>query len=810
MPETTTITFPPLKTTFTESCSDGSATTTVVTATFAPVTTTQIPVFNLNITASGVDKVTYKVTPSILPTAKVTLSCDNTPIPIIITSTPGADGSTTIYPPINNKPTQVSFTSAAPPGPTCTSSPILCGKICTINCISCGIFGCGGICPGCGGDWGIVGGGSQTGSCVGSSCPTNKDEDYDSEGNDPCQPDVKTSTGLCSNGNYPIWDPVTSSVSCDYSADQAPDVMTSCQAEIDKDLGTSVDLAGQSSECCPLAKRSGFDIFGLMGKRQANNKNCGPDPDYPNNPPTGGKNYHKVFECDYDKWPNVCANAQSAIVSRGKSPIMTYAGPGARQGVMKDVTKPWYSGKWESGPKPLIDKATKKPKKTHGWGLTGCEVEEYPWGSGAPNRNPNLKKWDQQSVLRLIPETENGDHGNALQNFLFKAGNNNNEQAKGLIFSVSFVGASKPVGTSDADFFIDPSKRADAEAKNICVIPYGVHFLFVNYSPTDQGERSYDPWWDDKLFDKTVKIETDKNGVTLATQVVKTNSRYCQSPSPGKQSWNAANKKWEEYSPATSFDRRRGNRYYSCDNYPGYSGPKEMRKFRRRGRRALADLAGEEDLDWQEPGLNVTNTFSNGTVEYFQDDWEEEDELSTSNLPLHSSEDDTFSTELTRDIDVIKDVSLPSRAQGLGLASRGLSAKRAAGGSFLDASAFLYLGCGNDSGDECAGVGMECGPTDFEDPPAETTTTSRTPSSTAAAPPPSTPTAPAEPQLVADCAFWDMGWGWQFEIYNIFGWATDDGGKGLHDNENGCGALTGVCPPEKVVQTHAILLTLIL
>ncbi|KAI4861986.1 hypothetical protein F4820DRAFT_451451 [Hypoxylon rubiginosum] len=37
----------------------------------------------------------------------------------------------------------------------------------------------------------------------------------------------------------------------------------------------------------------------------------------------------------------------------------------------------------------------------------------------------------------------------------------------------------------------------------------------------------------------------------------------------------------------------------------------------------------------------------------------------------------------------------------------------------------------------------------------------------------------------ADCAFWDEGWGYRFEIYKIAYWATD-GGKKLHNEENGC------------------------
>ncbi|KAK1997923.1 hypothetical protein LX36DRAFT_711244 [Colletotrichum falcatum] len=44
--------------------------------------------------------------------------------------------------------------------------------------------------------------------------------------------------------------------------------------------------------------------------------------------------------------------------------------------------------------------------------------------------------------------------------------------------------------------------------------------------------------------------------------------------------------------------------------------------------------------------------------------------------------------------------------------------------------------------------------------------------------------------------------------YNIHGWATD-GGKGLHDNENGCGALTGwdweAATDTKYAQVHFYL-----
>jgi len=41
--------------------------------------------------------------------------------------------------------------------------------------------------------------------------------------------------------------------------------------------------------------------------------------------------------------------------------------------------------------------------------------------------------------------------------------------------------------------------------------------------------------------------------------------------------------------------------------------------------------------------------------------------------------------------------------------------------------------------------------------------------------------------ITADCEFWDEVAYYRFRIYNIQGWA-DDGGKALHNEENGCPA----------------------
>jgi chitinase len=66
-----------------------------------------------------------------------------------------------------------------------------------------------------------------------------------------------------------------------------------------------------------------------------------------------------------------------------------------------------------------------------------------------------------------------------------------------------------------------------------------------------------------------------------------------------------------------------------------------------------------------------------------------------------------------------------------------------------------------------------------------TSSTTTKPSSTAPPPPPPKPT----PE--ATCEYFYGGVLYEFFIYYISGWDTDDLEGHLHDEENGCGALTG-------------------
>lgn len=352
--------------------------------------------------------------------------------------------------------------------------------------------------------------------------------------------------------------------------------------------------------------------------------------------------------------------------------------------------------------------------------------------------------------------------------------------AKGLIFSVSFVNG--PEGTTDADFFIDPDKEDEAKKKNICAIPYGIHFLLVNQpSKMYPRERSYDPWWDNKLFDKTTRIDL-KKGSAVSIKTAKTVSHYCESPSPGKSYWDPAAAAWKPSPNIVSKDRKRGNKYYSCDNYPGYTGPAEMR--RKRGHRGLPKLTPAEVQELARQGGKITT--SDGRLTVIDKDKDVKPEEMVISPPVPHYHLGMPPSPAAKEWNQNKNFALRKMR-------RVLSPRQITAGSFLDPSAFLYLGCGNSDEDHCVLPGAECsimdelpdGEKDDDDDTGDNPITT-----TAAAPAPDPTPAPAPaPTPHADCAFWDSGLAWQFEIYNIQGWVTD-GGKSLKEEESGCGALT--------------------
>ncbi|KAK8060152.1 hypothetical protein PG996_010082 [Apiospora saccharicola] len=160
---------------------------------------------------------------------------------------------------------------------------------------------------------------------------------------------------------------------------------------------------------------------------------------------------------------------------------------------------------------------------------------------------------------------ENQSHGGSLSGFsrqLTKGGSK-----AGIPYKVEFTNG--PSGTTDEDYFLGEDR-----SKNRCALPYGNAFLLINSAVVNKGERSHDPWWDDKTFEETLAYKTDSNGRVTASVTTMGVSAYCKYPSPGKKFWDGT--QWLQHPLATSLPRKEKQgrvAYYSCDNYPGYAGP---------------------------------------------------------------------------------------------------------------------------------------------------------------------------------------------------------------------------------------------
>lgn len=651
------------------------------------------------------------------------------------------------------------MTKLEPPGPACTTN---CGHKCSSFC--------GGPCLFCppNGEWpspDFV----DPGDPDPPPFPPPPDDPPPGSEGDICQPDVKTDVGLCPNGNLPIFDPVSMQVRCDISPDAAQSYMTGCQAALDEDLESAKAEAELSSECCPA------DVRSKLGLPKNVKVPACPAPNQPALPLT-------TFTCDFNKWPNVCANARSAILSRGKPETLTYAGNSRLH-----LTKPWYEGKWQSGSNPGKNKNPdlNTVEKFNGWGLVDCQVEEYPWGSGNPNRNPKNVIWDDQSVLRLIPGDENRDHGKALSNFYREAGGGGGSGHKNAIelrYKVEFVNGA--IGTTDDDYFLGADR-----SKNICADPYGNAFLLVNSATVNPGQRSYDLWWDDKLYEKTIGYETDINGQVTSTQTTMTNSAYCQYPSPGKKIWSGH--EWAQHGLSGSFNRLRKDdkiNWYSCDDYPGYSGPAMVPGMKqRRGRKVFDELsAGNSSTP------KVVSAKAGATTTRIHKDvvdiLDPEPRRRHANYPNETDQPDEFP-------------GIHVRNTHSNMTRYALGVRQLSSGSFLDPSAFMYLGCDGSDEDLCFYLGDACssapgsaggGDSDNWDtpdppplPPPPPPPSSPSPSPTPLDPPAPPPT----PEAMCD-RMDDNGLAMRLHVYNIRNWAEKDGGKVLHKQENGCGALT--------------------
>lgn len=216
-----------------------------------------------------------------------------------------------------------------------------------------------------------------------------------------------------------------------------------------------------------------------------------------------------------------------------------------------------------------------------------------------------------------------------------------------------------------------------------------------------------DPWWDNKLFAKTINYGTDTNGRVTSSSVVQTVSAYCQYPSPGKLFMQDGG--WARHPLGNTLDRRDSRAYWSCDNFPTYTGP-IGHPVRRRGR----------PLEWDEDAQN------NRT----------EDEAQ----PITFGKDGVHAAAEYNNAADFYNTSRSSSKPNLSRTGSQLIKGRAAG-SFLDASAFLYLDCGTNDDDPCYYEGDACSDNDAGDGytvPGDTPTPTTSPTATSTQPPTTT------------------------------------------------------------------------
>ncbi|KAI4724637.1 pectin lyase-like protein [Aureobasidium sp. EXF-10728] len=804
---TTTISFPPFTTsldvawttTLTFKGSDGKTTTSKTvtrtiqrtTLSIPPVTTTAIPFWEVpypNPTANDPNGTVIYITQSIQPT------------PFVITDDPNPQNKTGVSHPVNTRtitppPYPYSFSTPTPrttPTTTTKSSTTPVPIIVSIHtgtpspkCKS--LVGCGSRCKiFCGGPCLFNCPGHQNTDFPDSNDPDpplppddpedpeddpdeceEGDEDCEEE-EDQCDASLSSSTGVCANGNFPFYDVGTGTISCDFDSKTfdlfgGDDAISSCQRMVDDDPEAAEDLINAAKTCCSsddtwqeLSKRSG--ISGLFGRAPVQ-KPCPPYPAVPYykaNPPANGR-CHTTYTCNgspANGFPNVCANARSAITARGRTDVLTYAA-----GADFHDTEIWQYGKfgWQGSVSfqaaQQIQNGLRGPEP--GWGLVGCQIEEYPFGSGHPTKSKSrTNPMGTRSVNRLIWHVENGAAGNDLSSFYRTAGQaaynalgltntpgnaayNYFQLADGLKYCVDFTNT--PTTNDDAGYLLDSPNH------NLCAQPYGVGFTLANQAyNSDLPRRNangqlWDPWFNSRLTSRVVKRVPNQ-----ADQLMNLPDQWCEAPSPGLKIYNPNSGAWENndiYGIQFGYGTPRNDPgdqgiNLRCNDVPG-------------GNPVKRDLANE---------TFVPKTMENGA-------------LSAQAVPNKPADIKSPEGRIHQAWTTVKDMyrtlvrrffggEPPStnfqskrpviRGRQAGIGSLGLSS----GGSFTDGSVYKYFSCPNDDYDPCAngdagcGSGYQPGPYADSDyistgsvapPPSSTKAPDPSPTSTDP-PPPSTPT----------------------------------------------------------------------
>ncbi|RJE26609.1 hypothetical protein PHISCL_01023 [Aspergillus sclerotialis] len=250
----------------------------------------------------------------------------------------------------------------------------------------------------------------QVGVCGDNGESENNDEN--NEDNKECGLEVSTDIGRCDNGNFPLYNPETQEIECDHTDDEAQNSMSACQREAHEDPDYTIALIECDNRPCPASKRglTSRQVPATPQQRQCPPKRSKAMDSVKEGDPNMGCDV--TFECDTDRWPNVCNNAASAINVRGKPAVLTYQGRNSR---LDYVTNQWWHSHYKEG-KTYENNIGKNWRSQNpssgGWGLVGCQVEEYPFGNAVTDLPKEERaKWSKRSTLRLIPGDENSSHG---------------------------------------------------------------------------------------------------------------------------------------------------------------------------------------------------------------------------------------------------------------------------------------------------------------------------------------------------------------------------------------------------------------
>jgi hypothetical protein len=196
--------------------------------------------------------------------------------------------------------------------------------------------------------------------------------------------------------------------------------MTQCQRDMMANKDKSKDLAEAAKECTCVPKGGKRSLLLLSRSFKAAPVCPAPPPAPPiAGPVAGAPACEATYRCDFNQFPQVCANAASAISERAKPTSFVMH-------TTKNIhdTSMWRDGKeltadslgtWSERPSSWFNVMAKggaapAPPKA-GWGLAHCNVEEFPF---AAFRAAN----DHDPVLRLISRDENSRASAHLATFL--------------------------------------------------------------------------------------------------------------------------------------------------------------------------------------------------------------------------------------------------------------------------------------------------------------------------------------------------------------------------------------------------------